>query len=83
MKKYVNVEEQGDSYCLSAINAINVTIPNQENMFVLGDLFMQKYYTVFDRDNDRIGLALAKQEGEEMVYILNEANMNFDLSKHR
>lgn len=28
-------------------------------MFVAGNIFMRKYYTVFDRDHDRIGLATA------------------------
>lgn len=29
------------------------------DLFLVGDLFMRKFYSIFDRDNDRIGLAKA------------------------
>ena len=28
-------------------------------MFLVGDIFMRKFYTIFDRDNNKVGLARA------------------------
>merc|ERR1712031_133422 len=41
--------------CASTIMTMDIA----KEMFLVGDVFMRKFYTVFDRSNDRIGLAEA------------------------
>ena len=43
----------------------------KNSMFLVGDVFMRKYYTIFDRDNNRVGLA--KANTPEKVQALQQA----------
>ena len=41
--------------CASLIQPMKI----EKDMFLVGDVFMRKYYTIFDRDSNRVGLAKA------------------------
>ena len=46
--------------CLSAIMQINSINSDNKKTFILGLPFLKKFYSIFDRDNKKIGFALAK-----------------------
>lgn len=48
---------EGD--CEPAFMSINVP-PPRGPLFVFGEYFLKKFYTVFDRDNNRVGISEAR-----------------------
>ena len=45
--------------CSAIISQLDVGQPGLEEMHIVGDIFMQLYYTIHDRENDLVGFAPA------------------------
>ncbi|XP_025033189.1 gastricsin-like, partial [Python bivittatus] len=43
--------------CALAIEATYVSSPNGQPLWILGDVFLKEYYSIFDRGNNRVGFA--------------------------
>lgn len=51
--------EMGECECIAAFMPLDIPHP-QGPAWILGDTFLTKYYSIYDRDNDRVGFAKSK-----------------------
>ena len=74
MERYYNVSEDQKELCMTSISELDILQTGQENLFILGDVFMQEYYTIFNRGNDSVGFAKVYTQMEEETH-------DFDLAE--
>jgi len=67
--------DKSGQYCDVALMALNVP-PPKGPLFVFGIPFLQKFFTVYDHANSRVGFAVAKHAGQEAVQPAVLVSMN-------
>jgi cathepsin D len=55
----LKVTDMGITECMMGV--MGSTFPPSFNYMILGDVFMRKYYTYFDKNNNRVGFTESKQ----------------------
>ena len=50
---------QNNGYCTLGIEATYLPSPNGQPLWILGDVFLREYYTVYDMAVNRVGFALS------------------------
>ena len=67
---------QAKTVCASTIMKMDI----KKEMFLVGDVFMRKFYTIFDRDNNRVGLAKAHTP-QQQAALSQQSAINSELAQ--
>ena len=63
----IDAPENEEQICESKVKPLSIPNNDNENLFILGNTFMQLYYSIFDRDEDKVGFAEALHHDNEVV----------------
>lgn len=50
---------QNNGYCTVGVEPTYLPSPNGQPLWILGDVFLRAYYSVYDMGNNRVGFATA------------------------
>jgi hypothetical protein len=65
-EEYVAKSEESSGFHLCGMKLMSLDVPPPRGpLFIFGIPFLQKYFTVYDHDADKVGFAVAKHVGRE------------------
>ena len=67
MKRTVSKTNPSENFCEAKFKPLTVPTFGNQNMFILGNTFMQLFYTIVDRKTDQVGFAKAIHTTPEIV----------------